>query len=421
MTTSASSWQVRGRREDDEPPLRRLDDLAFGFTVPDARWADEISTLEPDRTIVVTDPAAGDAIVGTTGAFSFDLSVPGGRSVAAAGVSWVAVSPTHRRRGILRTLMNSQLADIAARGEPLAVLWCSEATIYGRFGYGPASTESHLTVDRHRSGIDPALLAPAEPLQAEVADPVESLAEVEALYEAVRRTRPGMPRRTDAWQRVAVADHEVERAGASALRAVLFRDRAGSVRAAARYRVEGWAAETPERPRRTRVSELYADSPQSSAVAWSWLGQLDLVGGYRAGARPVDDPLLLQLADLRAARVETGDALWARLVDLPRALTARGYATTTEVVLEVTDPVLSANTGRWRLQTAPSGATATRTDAAPDLALDTAVLARAYLGLGGSLLRSLHAGLLTEHRAGAVAELSRAFDADLAPWCPVHF
>jgi predicted acetyltransferase len=300
------------------------------------------------------------------------------------------------------------------------VLWCSEATIYGRFGYGRATSEAEVTVDRHRAGIDPAVVAGAG-LRAEIGDPADSLAEVEALYETIRAVRPGMPRRSAAWQRTAIGDYDSQRAGASRLRTVLFRDGEGTVRAAIRYRVEGWAAETATSPRRTRVSELYADSPGAWAAAWSWIGELDLVGGYRAGSRPVDDPLLLQLIDLRAAKVEPGDALWVRLVDLPAALAARGYAGTTEAVVEVTDATLPANAGRWRIATTPEGAQVTRTDEPGDLSLDTAVLAEAYLGSAGSLVRSLQAGRVTEHRPGAVSALSRAFDSDVAPWCPVHF
>lgn len=431
--TPAGGWPVRGWRDGDDARLRRIDDLAFGFTVTDAHWAVESAPFEHDRTIFITDPARRtdpadpDAIVGSAGAYSWEISVPGGRTVRAAAVTWVSVSPTHRRRGLLRALMAAQLADVARRGEPVAMLWCSEATIYGRFGYGHATSHVAHTVDRHRAGIDPALVAAGNPLQAEMADPLASLAEVESVYESMRRTRPGMPRRDDRWQRAAVADHDAERDGASTLRVVLFRDPAGTVRAAARFRVEGFAAETVGNPRRTRVVEQYADSPAAGAAAWAWLGQLDLVGGYRASTRPVDDPLPLQLTDLRAARTETQDAIWVRLVDLPGALAARGYAGAADVVLDVSDAALPANAGRWRVRTAGPGAAGapgaevTRTDDPADVALDTSVLATAYLGRAGALLHAQQAGRLTEHRPGAVAELSRALDSELAPWCPVHF
>lgn len=420
-------WQVRGWRDGDEARLRRLNSLAFGFSTTEDGWAAETALLEHDRTVFVTDPAdaarAGDpdATVASAGAYTYELSVPGARTVAAAGVSWVAVSPTHRRRGLLRALMDHQLGDIAARGEPLAILWCTEATIYGRFGYGPATSHSRIAVDKHRAAIAPALLAAAEPLQAELRDPLDCLAEVESVYEAVRASRPGMPRRNATWQRAAFDDSEHARAGGSALRAVLFRDGAGAVRAAARFRTSRWPDDGPGHARHTQVDDLYAVDPGAAAVAWSWIGQLDLVGGYRAGTRPVDDPLPLQLVDLRGAEVDTRDGAWVRLVDVAAAIAARGYAGAADVVVEVADATLPANAGRWRLRLGPAGGSATPTTAAADLSMDVRILAGAYLGSRGKLARAAQAGLIQERTPGAVQELSRALESDVEPWCPVHF
>ena len=89
----------------------------------------------------------GDAIVGGAGVFPFDLTVPGG-PMPTAGVTVVGVLPTHRRRGILRELMRAQLDDIHERGEPLAALWASEGSIYGRFGYGLSSLCGDMEIQR---------------------------------------------------------------------------------------------------------------------------------------------------------------------------------------------------------------------------------------------------------------------------------
>src|SRR5947208_13687941 len=84
-------------------------------------------------------------IVGGAGAFTFDFSVPGG-SLPCAGVTVVGVFPTHRRRGVLRAMMDAQLLDVHERGEPIAALWASEEGIYGRFGYGLASWCGEISV-----------------------------------------------------------------------------------------------------------------------------------------------------------------------------------------------------------------------------------------------------------------------------------
>jgi len=112
--------------------------------------------FEFDRSIAAFD---GDAIVGTTAAYSFQLTVPGGIT-GAAGVTFVAVLPSHRRRGILSAMMRHQLADIAARGEAIAALYASEAGIYGRYGYGSASGQLRLTIRRGDGALRPATAGP---------------------------------------------------------------------------------------------------------------------------------------------------------------------------------------------------------------------------------------------------------------------
>ena len=108
--------------------------------------------FEFDRSVAAFD---GDAIAGTTAAYTFRLTVPGG-VVDAGGVTFVAVLPSHRRRGILSAMMRHQLADIAARGEPVAALFASESVIYGRYGYGCASDQLSLTVRRGEGTLKPA-------------------------------------------------------------------------------------------------------------------------------------------------------------------------------------------------------------------------------------------------------------------------
>src|ERR1051325_7542035 len=87
----------------------------------------------------------GGEIVGGAGAFPFDLSVPGG-VLPCGGVTVVGGSPPPRRRGVRRALMDVQRRPLHERGEPIAALWASEETIYGRFGYGLASWVGEVTI-----------------------------------------------------------------------------------------------------------------------------------------------------------------------------------------------------------------------------------------------------------------------------------
>ena len=108
-----------------------------------SRWARH---LDPGHQYWALD---GDVPVATAGTYDHRIRIPGG-DIPIAGVTLVGVHPSHRRRGILRELMRRQLDDAHERGEAVAVLWASEAAIYGRFGYGMATTSV-----RHRRRARP--------------------------------------------------------------------------------------------------------------------------------------------------------------------------------------------------------------------------------------------------------------------------
>jgi predicted acetyltransferase len=168
-----------------------------------------------------------------------------------------------------------------------------------------------------------------------------------------------------------------------------------------------------------------AASPAAGAALWHSLLTRDLVTSVTAELRSAEDPVLYQLLDQRRARVQVNDGVWVRIIDLPGALTRRAYSCPVDVVLEVTDELLTGNAGRWRLRAggpAAAGANVSceRTDQPADLALDIRELGAAYLG--GTRLGTLAAaGLVTELRPRALVGLSAAMTWDPAPWCPQVF
>jgi predicted acetyltransferase len=413
-------------------PIRPVDDSEWeGFvrvseTAFNSRWPREEMmrfdrlVVEPERTLVAFD---GEQPVGTTLAFTFGMTVPGGEMVATAGVSGVSVLPTYRRRGILSSLMRRQLDDIAGGSEPLAALFASEAVIYGRYGYGMASLECNLTFHRgdgqFRPGPEPARAAPT----LRIAEPKHALAEMKAVYEALRIVRPGMLTRHDGWWNMHVADPEFMRDGNSPQACVIAEDDSG-VRGYALYAAKPeWGSDGIPAQVLT-VHDLYWTDPSACAALWSDMLTRDLFGEVRARTRPPDDPILQLLADPRRARPLLMDGLYIRVVDVQAALTARAYAAAVDVVIDVVDDLRPENQGRWRLQAGgprdggkPS---CERTAAEPDVTLPIVALGAAYLG-GIRLGALAAAGQVAEHRLGAVAELSTAMWWDPAPWSPVGF
>jgi predicted acetyltransferase len=384
-----------------------------------------LSHLEFDRSLAAFD---GTVPVGTAGAYSFQLTVPGFRSVPAAGVTWVAVLPSHRRRGVLSSMMRRQLADVRDRGEPLAVLWASESVIYPRFGYGRAMWHADFTLYRGEGAL--AATAPADAgLRLRIAEPAAALPELAKVYDAVLPSRPGFMARNEAWWRRQVYDPPERRQGASPLHCVLAEDDGGPRGYALYSAVHRWDSETGLPDSSLTVREMVCADPAAAAALAADLLSRDLAAEFHLRDRPVDDPLLAQLADPRRSRPRLKDALWVRIIDVPGALGRRRYSGPVDAVIEVRDRLLPPNAGRWRLATAsgaPDGAglEASCVPADPgagaDVTLDVTELGAAYLG-GTKLGALADAGLVAEGRPGAVRQLSAAMSWDPAPWCPLDF
>ncbi|MFJ8826323.1 GNAT family N-acetyltransferase [Streptomyces sp. NPDC102467] len=400
---------VRVLRQDEwERWYARLE-LAFGGVAesPQERrlWDD---LTEVARSIGVWD---GEECVGTAGAFSFRVSVPGGAFVEAAGVTMVSVAATHRRRGILTSMMRRQLDDVRAWGEPLAVLTASEPAIYGRFGYGIGTRQAYLSIDSSRVRIDAP--AGADDVRLRFVGVAEAAERCEAVYQRVIGTRPGMLARGPGWERLPLLDPPEERGGASPLQCVVA-ERDGETVGFARFHNKpesDWAVPHG----RIQARDVTALDPAAYGALWRFLCDIDLTTTVEARNRPVDDPLLSMVSDIRRCGVRVRDSMHVRLVEVGAALEARTYLTPVDVVLEVEDAFCPWNQGRWRLSGDAKGASCERTGEAADLALSVRELGAAYLG-DVSLAELAGAGRVRELRQGALTEAAVAFGSPVAPW-----
>ncbi|WP_327189275.1 GNAT family N-acetyltransferase [Streptomyces xinghaiensis] len=389
-------------------------DLAFGG-VPEPPEERELwhGLTEYDRSIGVWE---GGHCVGTAGAFSFRMTVPGGAPVPAAGVTMVSVLSTHRRRGILTGMMRRVLDDVRALGEPLAVLTASEPGIYGRFGYGIASQELALEIDTERAG----LTGPdhTDGVTLRLAAPGDVQDRCEAVYARRVPARPGMLARSPGWERLPLLDPEAGRAGASPLQCVLA-ERDGATAGYARYALKPeWGPQGADGT--VVLRDLEALDPEASAALWRFLFGIDLTSRLRVRSRPVDDPLLHLVSDVRRCSPRLRDGLHLRVVDVGAALEARTYACPVDVVLEITDAFCPWNEGRWRLSGDAKGASCTRTSDPADLSLSVRELGSAYLG-GFSLAALAGTGRVRELRRETLGRTARAFLGEVAPWLPHGF
>ena len=391
--------------------VRVLDpaELSTAWAVISQAFGAPVQPDDVDVELALVDPTrfyAGHVdgrLVATAGSFALRMAVPGA-VLPVAGVTWVGVLPTYRRRGLMGALMERQLADLHDAGTAVAALWASEGPIYGRYGYGPAAWTLSVTLPRgaaFRTPVPPGELALVEPAAHHFTQ----------VYAEVAARTPGFPERDATWWDYRLHDPAHARGSATGLQAVVTDG------GYALYAVDPvWTDHLPAGV--VQVRELVARDAGAAARLWRHLLDLDLTGEVRAPALPTDDALLLSvLADSRRARAALRDSLWVRLVDVPGALGARAYACPVDVVLDVTDRRAPWNTGRWRLTGDRTGAECRPTAAAADLVLGPDDLGAAYLG--GTPLRSRP---VEERTPGMLDIVSTAFGPlGPAPWCPMVF
>lgn len=405
---------------DLEPQLLPDDELleffravqtGFGRTVHDEDDEYPAHLITADRTFAVRD---GDAIVSTASSYAFQVTVPGGVRLPMAAVSMVTVHPTHRRRGVLRRVMEAQLDDVVARGEPLAGLTASEASIYERFGYGTATFTTNWELESEHARLHHAHLP--EGGRARLVDAEAAASAAHDVYSRIAPTRVGELTRPAEWWPALFAPKS---RGPRFFTAV-HDSPDGTPDAFARYRLEhrwpdGVAADV------LHVLELQAVDAAAEAAMWNYLFGIDLVGTISAADRPVDDALRWRLPDPRQMRVrQLRDHLWLRVLDVAAAFEARTYSTDDALVLDLIDDFRPGNTGCWLVDGDPDGATCARTDRAADLVLSAADLGALYLGdVPASTLAA--AGRVQELTTGAVARADRFLLTHPSPWCTTHF
>ena len=381
----------------------------FGRSVPSEDQAERlIRVMPPERVYAAWE---GGRAVGGLGAFPFLLTVPGGR-VPAAGVTVAAVLPTHRRRGVLRAMMRALLDATHARDEPIAYLWATEDTIYGRFGFGLASFTAEIDVPRERSAFH-GQSSTSGHVQLVPLGMAEEL--VAPIYERVALETPGMFARSSAWwQARALDDPEWRRRGNGDLQCAVL-EHEGRPAAYALYRINP-AFQRGVQTGSVVVVEAAADSPEATRGIWRYLLDIDWMARLRAELLPVDHPLLLLMAEPRRLGFSLRDGTWVRLVDVKAAMAARSYQARGSMVVDVIDEFCPWNAGRWRF----GSEGVERTDDAPGLRCGVSALGSAYLGAftWSRLARALR---VQELLPGALAHADALFRVEKAPWCPEIF
>ena len=362
----------------------------------------------------VYDPGSLDALqpVGTVNSWVTEMTLPGGGVIPMWAISGVTVAPTHRRKGIARAMLEGELRTAADAGIAIAGLTVSEATIYGRFGFSPATYATDWKIETKRATwVGP---RPDGRLDFVSRDAVrEQLAE---LHDRVRTARPGeIEAWPGLWRRMSGMAPGQE--GGGKLRAVRYADAGGTTRGIAVYRLSDEGSDFTKHA--LELSYLLSETADAYAALWRFVLEHDLVAVVKASLRSVDEPLRWMIADQRAATVETGEHGWLRILDAPAVLAVRTYAASGAVTLTVTDD-LGFTEGTWRLTVAESGAAeVVEADGPAQVTLSVSALSSILLGgVRASTLRE--AGLVTADES-AVRSLDSLFASTRAPYLSLWY
>ncbi len=355
------------------------------------------------------------AVVGTGGADSHVMTVPGGAEVPTAGIAYIGTASTHRRRGVLTGTMRRLLEQAREREEPLTALWASESSIYSRFGYGQATVAEEWEIDPSKSAF---AHMPATPGKLRFVDHDEALKLMPGVWNAASKLRAGSLDRSERRWRYHFFDHERVRGGWSGMFHVVYEDLHGPEGYAA-YRMMQ-ATPDEEDVHKLKVVECVAATDAAHAALWRLLLDVDLVVSVSASKRPPDDPIWWMLADPRQLRREPVDGIWVRVIDPAKALAVRTFSRADRLVIEVEDSFLPDAGGVFEIEGGEDGATCRRTTAEPDISMSATELGATYLG-GVRLSGLARAGRVIEHAPGAVDRYDRMFLTERAPWCAHDF
>ena len=321
----------------------------------------------------------------------------------------VTTSATHRRRGLLKRLIEADLADAVAQGVPVAALTASEATIYGRWGFGPATFITTVELDAS-PGF--ALRDFTDPGRVELVEPADAWRHVRGVFDTFHARQRGSVDWPAHYKDIHTGAYDFnERGPNSKVRAAVHLDGGGTV--------DGFVVFSPGEKKLVKVEEMIALTTSAQLSLWSFLASMDQTTKVSFNLAHPDDPLLWALVDLNRVKVTSvSEFLWIRVLDVERALAARPWTADGRVVVEVDDSLGHA-AGRFAVETSGGRAQVTRVDDPADVTLTAETLGAIYLG--GPRVGVLHRAGRVHGSDDAVRRFAAMADLAEPPYCLTGF
>ena len=379
------------------------------------------------RTVCALD---GTQMIGVSYVFEHQIRIPG-TTVSSAGLAGVGVMPTHRRKGALNGMMRKIIDDAKERGDVLATLWASEASIYGRYGFSIGAFHDSFTLHRAYSALNSDLDQKGHVDFIEISAAKDFLPIV---HDKVFHVRNGVIRRDeylwDLWvkkfqnfkpkDKIFLVGYSCQ--GEIEGYALYFLESRGLQNPGSEPRYIGGLLESsdPEEEHRMNILELMSTNDEAYLALWKFLLGVDRVNSYRASKRPIDDPFIWLLKHPDMMRKSLTSMHWVRIVDVVSALASRKYSTEDNLVIQIYDGFCPWNQLRILLEAGNDGSNVSISSRFPDISLSTQEIASIFLG--GAKLRTLAInGRVQENKSGAIQRLDAMFATSQPPWCPEGF
>lgn len=386
---------------DDVDELCELDGRNFGFRFDGDSIERIRDSFELSRFVVARDSSVdGRPMVGAAGNFGLELTLPGPAVLPMAGVTWVSVSTTHRRRGIAARMMAWLDDDARSHGETVIGLTASEGGIYERFGYGVATVVRAVSIDRRR--VEMLERFRAETSSVRFVDHNDHYPELCAIFDRYRRGAVGQVAMPEFLARENFGSSSSTTQVVCALHDDGF----------ALWQVNpDWNDGDPRHG--LRLWMLCGATDEARRALWTLILSTDLAGEITSRfAVGLDDPLPYFLTNPRAVKTtHVGDHLWLKVLNAKAAFAARSYRTDDALVLELP--------GGDKLRITADGVSTTRRKRADLIVSESAV---GPLLLGGVSASRLFNGGRVEAASTTILERADAFfGSSPTPHCSVAF
>lgn len=316
---------IESLRDGDHEIRWDLGRQAFGATDP---FDPDRPGVEPERSVCAYE---GDRLAG--GVVTIDFSMFwSGAPVPCGGVSGVVVRPEDRGRGLAKAMLRESFDRMAARGEVIAALYPTTATLYRRVGF-----EICGSYDWRKVPLDLVPTTPAAALSWRRIDFVDPA--LRSVYEAMVPSLDGWFLPGDVWWRRIIRAWETEKAKN---RYAYVGSRDGADVAALNYRYD----KSDDRLYELGVDLIAGVDGDALASALAFLASNGTTAGHLETTLP-GDLLSLHIPNLQHTSV-TSDWPWMlRLVDVAGAFAARRWPSSVSgrVEIDVVDDTIGTNAG----------------------------------------------------------------------------